>query len=103
MLVPKDKDGNVVEIPVAREEEVVLAQTEAANRMAGFWDRLIVEFNMAKALAEGSGAAESVPGEELSTDTGPRRKLGREGSESVPRPRAFHIKPLRTVCWACCR
>ena len=48
--LPKEKSEDVIEVDASTEDCRVLAHEEAANQMAGFWDRLVTEFNVAKAL-----------------------------------------------------
>ena len=67
--VPQEKDDENgsnawMEIEVVREGATVIPQTEAANRLAAFWDRGFTEFNVAKAMAgkdADSAAASAVP------------------------------------------
>ena len=48
--VPKELPTGAVAVDVEAEDVQVLAAEEAANQMAEFWDRLISEFNGAKAF-----------------------------------------------------
>ena len=59
VVVPKDH-GEHVEITATCDTDVVMPQTDAANVMACFWDRVISEFNVAKALHQ---FTEALPGE----------------------------------------
>ena len=51
--VPREskEDADVVEIEVSLPGATVVPQTEAADRLATFWDRAYTEFNVAKATA----------------------------------------------------
>ena len=50
IVVPKEKEDNVVEVDVTEEDATVLVHEEAAAQMAAFWDRVLTEFNVSKAL-----------------------------------------------------
>ena len=52
--VPREKEENVVEIDVDADESTALANDEAANLLGSFWDRVLTEFNVAKALSGAS-------------------------------------------------
>ena len=57
VIVPKEQRDQVIVTERATcDTDVVLPQTEAANLMACFWDRVIAEFNVAKALDQFSQA-----------------------------------------------
>ena len=55
--VPKQLPHGAVEVEVDAEDVEVMAREEAANQMAEFWDRLISEFNVAKAFQAFENAA----------------------------------------------
>ena len=89
--VPQEKadDGEEnawVEVEVLPEGVGVTPQSEAADRLAAFWDRGFTEFNVAKAMAikeaevEPSSASSSTwtALSALATDVGVRMRLGRE-------------------------
>ena len=96
IAVPRAKeDGAVVEIDAAPPGAEVVAEAEAADRLATFWDRAYTEFNVAKAVADPSctqpGAA--------SHDVGARQCLGpaeeKKVRSPVPRePLARGARPL---------
>ena len=80
IAVPKECDDHVVEISACSELDVVLPEVEAASRMASFWDRVVTEYNVAKAL---SGA------DNLQGDTGTRQKLGKKKEKEHPSPESI--------------
>ena len=53
IAVPKEHGDHVVEISAGCDTDVVLPEVEAASRMASFWDRVVTEYNVAKALKRG--------------------------------------------------
>ena len=64
--VPREKEENVVEIDVDADENTAIANDEAANLLGSFWDRVLTEFNVAKAL---SGASAQCNTQQGSTDS----------------------------------
>ena len=52
--VPREKEENVVEIDANEDESTALANDEAANLLGSYWDRVLTEFNVAKALSGAS-------------------------------------------------
>ena len=79
----KQRDGAIVEINVALPGAEVVAEAEAADRLATFWDRAYTEFNVAKTVADQfitrQGAA--------SRDIGMRQCLGpAEGARPLTAP-----------------
>ena len=97
VLVPKEQ-GDHVEIKAACDTDVVLPQTEAANLMACFWDRVISEFNVAKALHQSTQALPGGPSVESSAEmasaTGLRQKLGKKQEKERPSPECISYKTL---------
>lgn len=98
VIVPKEQGDQVVEITATCDTDVVLPQTEAANLMACFWDRVIAEFNVAKALDQFSQA---LPGEpslesivEMASATGLRQKFGKKQEKGQPSPECISYKTL---------
>ena len=97
VIVPKEQDDNVVEITAACDKDIVCPQTEAATRMASFWDRAYTEFNVGKALAaptvtSPSGSTKANP--ELECETGPRQKLGKKREKEHASPECISYKTL---------
>ena len=60
--VPREskEEADVVEIEVSLPGASVVPQTEAADRLATFWDRAYTEFSVAKAMAV-PGTASTTP------------------------------------------
>ncbi len=48
IVVPKEKENDVVEVDVTDEGATVLLHEQAAVQMAAFWDRVLTEFNVSK-------------------------------------------------------
>ena len=62
----REKEEIVVEIDVDADESTALANDEAANLLGSFWDRVLTEFNVAKALSSASAQCNTQQG---STDS----------------------------------
>jgi len=111
--VPQEKQDNIVEIDVTAEDEKVLANDEAASLLGGFWDRILTEFNVAKALSghahreEHDGHGQDLPAKcqgadtagldclfSLREDTGVRQKLGKANENEKPSPECLSYETM---------
>jgi hypothetical protein len=92
--VPRStKDTAFVEIDAAPPGAEVVAEAEAADRLAAFWDRAYTEFNVAKTVAHESFTQPSA----ASRDVGVRQRLGPAEEKKSDPPKASHMIPLLIV------
>ena len=99
VIVPKEQRDQVIVTERATcDTDVVLPQTEAANLMACFWDRVVAEFNVAKALDQFSQALPGEPSlesiKEMASATGLRQKFGKKQENGQPSPECISYKTL---------
>ncbi len=84
------------EIEVQLEDNLVLPEAEAAGRMASFWDRVITEYNVAKALCteDDSGGVDSGGATDttLRGDIGPRAKCGKKAEKEKASPETLSYR-----------
>ena len=90
--VPREEEDNVVEIDVDADESTAIANDEAANLLGSFWDRVLTEFNVAKALSGASaqcntqqGSTDSV-GQALPATEGSTQEQPLEGTDATADP-----------------
>ena len=97
-----EKGGNAwMEIEVAPEGVTVVPQSEAADRLAAFWDRGITEFNVAKAMAgkeavsaESSGVQGWTDLSTLANAMGIREGLTKVKEQGVRSPESISYEAL---------
>ena len=112
--VPKQLPHGAVEVEVDAEDVEVMAREEAANQMAEFWDRLISEFNVAKAFQAFENAAkktETAPGDaevsdsvhgsaaietlyDLCNQIGCRKSMGMKSERATTSPECISVEAL---------
>lgn len=99
IAVPRAQgDGSFVQIDAAPPGAEVVAEAEAADRLAAFWDRAYTEFNVAKTLAS---EVPTQPGSS-SSDVGVRQYLGpvEEKKSALPgEPVVRGTRPL-SAAWS---
>ena len=110
IVVPKEKENNVVEVDVTDEDATVLLHEQAAVQMAAFWDRVLAEFNVSKAL-KGDADAQALPGPEKGTtaserndplhglydlceEIGRRQQMGKAAERQSPSPECLSYETL---------
>ena len=79
------KDTAVVEIESAPPGAQVVAEVDAADRLAAFWDRAYTEFNVAKTVAHDTFSLPSA----ASNDVGVRQSLGPAEEKQVRSPESI--------------
>ena len=107
IVVPKQMDESTYEITAQWETDVVVPQTEAANRMASFWDRVFCEFNVAKAMKHANDiqalpdAAHEENAKLMRGDVGTRQKLGKKKEKEQSSPETLSYKTLAHCLLGC--
>ena len=107
--VPKELPTGAVEVDVEAADVQVLAAEEAANQMAEFWDRLISEFNVAKAFEGFEDSANNTNGQapgssvgntpidilyNLCDGIGCRKRMGVKAERATTSPECISVQAL---------
>ena len=94
MDMANDFEKGVVEVDAPMEEDWSFTNEEPVNRMAGSWDRLISEFNVAKALRGHKDFMDQLSPakrDAASSDQGPSPVAGQEKADVVQEASANHV------------